>query len=562
MMHMKKTAFATLAFLFCLFSILFPDTIKNSKHNLSSGGPGSIVTDETSMICIFCHTSHNAVNYPPLWNREESSVVYNLYGSSTLFSIPDQPDGATKLCLSCHDGTIALGRIIYPPSDFSMQNTVGNRMSPDSEANLGSDLSDDHPVSFDPSSAVSSSSELVHPDPMDDVGYDAYSKIQCTACHDPHDEAIPKFLAKSNLNAGLCKTCHRISGFDQRSPHDHSQKSWNGHGEDPWPHTDYTTIADNSCMNCHRNHSAGGKERLLTSIEEGVCLVCHNGNVGKNIENLLTKASSHRVNFYQGHDPAENILTAPVHVECADCHNPHEILRASAYPPDILGSLTGSLGMTVTGNLVDPAQYEYEVCLKCHGQNQYIVATDMDRMFDTGNVRFAVNPANASYHPVTAQGKSGWVPSLIPPYTTASRLYCTDCHNSNSAGQGGSSAPIGPHGSDYEYILERRYETMDNTPFSVDNYAICFKCHDPTVLTSGSASAFEAHDDHLNRNSACAVCHDPHGSPNYIALLNFDKNVVFPSGTGQLRFEIQGDRGYCYLTCHGEDHDPWSYQRN
>ena len=102
---------------------------------------------------------------------------------------------------------------------------------------------------------------------------------------------------------------------------------------------------------------------------------------------------------------------------------------------------------------------------------------------------------------------------------------------------------------------------MDNTPFSVNNYALCFKCHDPNVLTTASASGFEKHAEHLNHNVSCAVCHDPHGSPEYIALLNFDENVVFPSGSGQLRFEVIGDMGYCYLNCHGTDHDPLGYQR-
>ena len=142
--------------------------------------------------------------------------------------------------------------------------------------------------------------------------------------------------------------------------------------------------------------------------------------------------------------------------------------------------------------------------------------------------------------------------------------YCTDCHNSSAAGPGpggGGMSPSGPHGSDFEYILERRYETMDNTPFSTSNYALCFKCHDSSVLMTSSASGFELHSVHLNQGSPCSVCHDPHGSPEYIALLNFDENIVFSSVSGQLRFEIIGDMGYCYLNCHGIEHDPRSYQR-
>ena len=39
-------------------AIILPQGIRDSKHNLSSGGLGDIKTDETSMICIFCHTRH------------------------------------------------------------------------------------------------------------------------------------------------------------------------------------------------------------------------------------------------------------------------------------------------------------------------------------------------------------------------------------------------------------------------------------------------------------------------------------------------------------------------
>ena len=556
---MRKTIRIFPALFALALAIILPQGIKDSKHNLSSGGLGDIKTDETSMICIFCHTSHHSASTAPLWNREESNVIYSLYDSSTLYSNPDQPDGASKLCLSCHDGTIALGRVLYPSGEYTMQNTIGGRIPPGEQSNLGADLSDDHPISFDPSPAVGASPELVHPSPSDDVNYDAAGKIQCTSCHDPHDNAFSSFLAKSNYNAGLCKTCHRLTDFDMSSIHDLSAKSWNGRDEDPWPHTDFTSVAANSCMNCHRGHLAAGGERLLNAPEEGVCLVCHNGNVGKDVEAQLTKASAHRVSFYQGHDPAEDILSAPVHVECTDCHNSHRITNRQGMAPNVKGNQEGVSGMTISGAIVETAQYEYEVCLKCHGQNQYIVTTPISRMFATQNTRMAFLPGNVSYHAVAATGTSSWVPSLIPPYTTSSWLFCTDCHSTDSTTGPGAR---GPHGSNNDYLLERRYVTMDYTPWSVDAYSLCYKCHNSDTLFDGSVSGFEAHAQHVQvQNSPCFVCHDPHGSPSYVGLLNFDQNIVFPSGTGELRFEIIGNTGYCYLTCHGSDHDPKTYIR-
>ena len=548
----------------CAGLTLFAGSIVTTKHNLSTSGAGGIRAVDTSEICIFCHTTHSGRSYAPLWNRDDSPVVYTLYDSSTLHSTPGQPDGASKLCLSCHDGTIALGNVISRTDDFDMTGTLDGKIPGSARSNLGIDISDDHPVSFDATSAVGASSELTHPPLGDSVRYDAGGKIQCTSCHNPHDGMYGCFLVKNNQGASICKTCHEPTGFAGTSTHDVVPSTWDGTGEDPWPNTPYSTVNDNSCMNCHWSHNAGGNERLLRSnVEETVCLVCHNGSVGADIENVLAKTSSHRVSFYQGiHDPVENIESAAKHVECADCHNPHRLNGTNANAPNVNGRLAGVSGMTVTGSMRTTAQYEYEVCLKCHGQDRYRVTTSISRMMDTDNIRIAINPSNASFHALAAQGTSNYVPSLIPPYTTSSRLYCTDCHNSNSSVNAGGTGANGPHGSSNEYLLERYYATADYTSWSEANYALCFKCHNPNIILNNSVSPFARHASHIVTIQApCSVCHDPHGSPNHVGLLNFDTNVVFPNRNGELKFEIIGDRGYCYMECHGSSHNPKSYRR-
>ncbi len=563
---MRKGVFlvSTVVLLSFLFTFLYPKTIKHSKHDLSSrSANASIKTGETSNICVFCHTSHLENASAPMWNRGEGAPVYTVYDSSTLHSIPGQPDGASKLCLSCHDGTIALGRVKSRGHEFSLSNTEGGRMPRNHPANLGFDLSDDHPISFDATSAVNASPELRPPNPGSRVKYDHAGKVQCTTCHDPHKNLHPNFLVKSNLGGGICKTCHVLTGYPGISSHDISAKSWNGRGQNPWPHSGAATVADNSCMNCHRGHNAAGAERLLVREEERTCLACHNGSVGKDIRSLINRTSAHRVQFYRGiHDPAGNILSKSVHVECVDCHNPHRANASGASAPFVKGSLAGVSGMSVSGQILPTANTEFQVCLKCHGQAKYRVVTPMKRMFDTTNIRVAINPVNASFHAVAARGKSNWVPSLQPPFTPASRLYCTACHNSNSSARAGGSGPNGPHGSAHEYILERRYETADHTPWSVGNYALCFKCHNPNILLNDQVSGFEKHAKHIRgEDTPCSVCHDPHGSPNYPALLNFDTHVVFPNDSGELKFEAMGNKGYCYMNCHGKNHGPEEYDR-
>ncbi|MCP4217812.1 MAG: hypothetical protein GY765_24435 [bacterium] len=557
-----------LIFGFILILFLSPlpgsKSIINSKHNLSSGGSqGTIKTSETSMVCIFCHSSHIENARVPLWNRGEGAPVYTLYTSSTLQSIPGQPDGATKLCLSCHDGTIALGKVLNRDTEFNMLNTIMGKIPPGQTSNLGSDLSDDHPVSFDSYGAVAGSPQLLHPITGDRVKYDGSGKIQCTSCHNPHDDTFAKFLVKDNRFAFICKTCHRPTGFSGLTSHDTSSNTWNGQGTNPWPHTIYTSVAENACMNCHYTHNAVNKERLLSNTEEEVCLTCHNGSVGVNISALLNRTGSHPVKFYSGgHEPSENIISASKHVECVDCHEPHRVNNFSAVAPNVNGRLQGVAGMSINGTLIGTSQYEYEVCLKCHGQDKYRVITTMNRQVDTSNIRVAINPSNASYHGLAATGTRNNVPSLYPAYTISSRLYCSDCHNSDTSVKAGGSGPNGPHGSNFEYLLMARYETADFTPYSTAGYALCFKCHDPNRLLDDNISGFEDHDRHIRgADSPCSVCHDPHGSPNNVGLINFDTNIVFPNRQGELKFEVLGDKGYCYLTCHNKSHNGTDYNR-
>ena len=84
-------------------------SIVASKHNLSASGTGTINSTE-SQICVFCHVPHVAKTTGPLWNRDQPTGPYTPYTSTTRkITTPGAPTGASLLCLSCHDGTIALG---------------------------------------------------------------------------------------------------------------------------------------------------------------------------------------------------------------------------------------------------------------------------------------------------------------------------------------------------------------------------------------------------------------------------------------------------------------------
>ncbi|MCK5222572.1 MAG: hypothetical protein KAR14_13385, partial [Candidatus Aminicenantes bacterium] len=173
---MKRILISILILFFAL--IVTPKGIKNSKHNLSSQGRGSIKSSDARMVCVFCHTTHSPSGKQkgPLWNRETGGVIYTLYESSSLYSLVGQPDGSSKLCLSCHDGTISLGHVLNRSKEFSISNSDLGKIPRNRPSNLSSDISDDHPVSFNSDAAVSTSPDLKHPDPGDPVDYDKSGK--------------------------------------------------------------------------------------------------------------------------------------------------------------------------------------------------------------------------------------------------------------------------------------------------------------------------------------------------------------------------------------------------
>jgi len=148
--------------------------IADTKHNLSASGTGSTKADSESQICVFCHTPHgaNTTNVSPLWNRATSSATYTPYSSESLDAKSaqsgwtGQPLGSSKLCLSCHDGTIALGNVVNAPgsglgSNISVSGSTGTVMPAGAGATsgytrrLGTDLSNDHPISITYDSTLS-----------------------------------------------------------------------------------------------------------------------------------------------------------------------------------------------------------------------------------------------------------------------------------------------------------------------------------------------------------------------------------------------------------------------
>jgi predicted CXXCH cytochrome family protein len=546
-----------------------------NKHNLSVTGPGPVKSTTMTEICVFCHTPHNANPGAALWNQTPSTTAYTPYTSTTMNATAGVPTGSSKLCMSCHDGTVALGSTVARGQIGGMQGLTGGRLA--GAASLGPNLGDDHPIAFVPSTG----GEIVNPPASSPVKLDANGQVQCVTCHDPHrmdaDPTTMKFLVASNASSALCVVCHKTQ-YWATNPSAH-MSSTKPYGAAQGAHTGYATVATNGCESCHKPHGAGVGQRSLKAQEEVTCGQCHGTNgIGRNIQSEFQKAYRHPTYSVTPsvHDASESPSNgahtlpevsagAPRHAECEDCHNGHASYNAPATAPKASGKLAGVWGIGRTGTITLPAGTppsvnEYEICFKCHGDSankpQPLGPTPPypNRVNLQFNKRLQFDSSNLSYHPVQAAGRNTTVPSLIAPWTVNSIVTCTDCHDNDT----GPNAPVpgtgpsGPHGSQYQQLLVARYDRdTANTTESAAAYALCYKCHDRTRVRTNPGQ-FAAHGTHItNEQASCSLCHDPHGVANTTHLINFDKRFVTPNN-GVLSW-TPGNNG-CTLTCHGARH--------
>lgn len=181
-------------------------SIVGTKHDLSAYGWGS---DQT---CIFCHAPHNAQSSQsaPLWNHAATTATFDLYGqggSSPTFNATatiSQPVGTTKACLSCHDGTVAMDTFGTRTGTHKLGGT----------SKLGTDLRNDHPVSFTYDAALATADGQLAV-PVSSSWVDAgrriplfNAKLECASCHNVHDDTHTPFLRKNNAGSALCLSCH------------------------------------------------------------------------------------------------------------------------------------------------------------------------------------------------------------------------------------------------------------------------------------------------------------------------------------------------------------------
>jgi len=230
----------------------------NDTWASTSSATAAAVTTNT---CFFCHIAHKtntnnagiatSETLAPgfmLWNHQISSTAsYGVYSSPTFTAVLQAAGvsapvdlGTTNnitsprvsnLCLSCHDGTIAIGSFYesgfgLPANQSYWNNGHGNSLTMWTGMTIDN-LSKSHPVNFVYNANVAAAANLTVPASLNSVDangavplYGNAGLMECTTCHDPHNGTsnvrggsypfarLALQNAENTKTGGYCTYCH------------------------------------------------------------------------------------------------------------------------------------------------------------------------------------------------------------------------------------------------------------------------------------------------------------------------------------------------------------------
>ena len=145
------------ALFLAVFALLLPTAswaapgtgIAGTDHDFSNIG------NPATGLCTFCHTPHRAISTLLLWNHTLSVANYSWDVPTTTAGTPfptfkgDTYKGPTAKCLSCHDGSVAIGDIAwFGGSKPSVVDSERHGEGADVNVGFGGNLTGNHPVAM------------------------------------------------------------------------------------------------------------------------------------------------------------------------------------------------------------------------------------------------------------------------------------------------------------------------------------------------------------------------------------------------------------------------------
>jgi hypothetical protein len=206
-------------------------------------------------LCTFCHTPHRAQQTRLLWNHTLSALSYSWSDTTSTTNGTPLPtfdsnwQGVSKNCLSCHDGTVAIGDVAWfdkqvptAPLFADQHSAAGDPYLITFNAPGTGDMAGNHPVAHPfpfggavgTYNSVTSGAEvpasgwvadptsggirLFNDDGSGNVSAGAVAGqtgIECSSCHDPHNgsQVLGPYFLRGTLtgsdNQYICLKCHQ-----------------------------------------------------------------------------------------------------------------------------------------------------------------------------------------------------------------------------------------------------------------------------------------------------------------------------------------------------------------
>lgn len=202
-------------------------------------------------LCSYCHTPHSAISTSLLWNHNLSAATFTwdetaTTGGTEYATITPAYKGPSVKCLSCHDGSVAIGDVALYMEDPNVWNTYkitgGAQMG--AKNGVAGAMGGNHPIAMPypfgqaantyntktTGSAVVLTEFVAAPENTNGTKVKLYNQtgstivaggsgtssgIECSSCHDVHNKQSVEDLFLRGKIAGskaadgyLCLQCH------------------------------------------------------------------------------------------------------------------------------------------------------------------------------------------------------------------------------------------------------------------------------------------------------------------------------------------------------------------
>ena len=228
------------------------DGLLGTSHDFSGKSvTGGNSETFTTGLCTFCHTPHRAISTLLLWNHTLSTATYSwdvpktTAGTTFPTFTGDTYKGPTAKCLSCHDGSVAIGDVAWfgegkpaAPLDTT-KHTWPDPFNVGATGGVLGSMKGNHPVAMpypyqNAQNTYNGSTtgngavlaewqatpfaniRMFNDDGSGNITAGVVAGktgIECSSCHDPHNKAaVDDFFLRGTIGGNdqtyLCLKCH------------------------------------------------------------------------------------------------------------------------------------------------------------------------------------------------------------------------------------------------------------------------------------------------------------------------------------------------------------------